>query len=80
MLYHDYQVKMINDLFLLLDPGISITALNKTACDAFGEQVCLIRVTPGRKITFQISVSGDYQPYMISWYKFYSAQGPQFHG
>ncbi|XP_019367192.1 PREDICTED: fibrillin-1-like isoform X3 [Gavialis gangeticus] len=62
------------------DPGISITAFNKTACDAFGEQVCLIRVTPGRKITFQISVSGDYQPYMIGWYKFYSAQGPQSHG
>ncbi|XP_065431013.1 uncharacterized protein LOC101938923 [Chrysemys picta bellii] len=61
------------------EPAVSITVFNNSDCDGFGEQVCLIKVMTGRTVTFRVSIAGNHQPSMIKWYKFYSAQGPQFH-
>ncbi|XP_075762490.1 uncharacterized protein LOC102458689 isoform X3 [Pelodiscus sinensis] len=62
------------------EPGVSITAFNRSACDGFGEQVCLIKVITGAQtVTFRVSIAGNHQPHTIKWYKFYSAQGAKFH-
>ncbi|TFK13646.1 actin-1-like [Platysternon megacephalum] len=61
------------------EPAVSITVFNNSDCDGFGEQVCLIKVMTGRTVTFRVSIAGNHHPSMIKWYKFYSAQGPQFH-
>nr|XP_020663692.1 uncharacterized protein LOC110086824 isoform X1 [Pogona vitticeps] len=61
------------------DPGFRITTSNLSACDGFGEQVCLLKVTE-RKVTFGVTVSalGHRRSYIVWWYKFYIGQSPQF--
>ncbi|XP_061457734.1 uncharacterized protein LOC133372736 [Rhineura floridana] len=65
---------------LCQDPGFRITISNASACDGFGEQVCLLKATE-RKVTFKVlvSTSGHYQMHEVRWYKLYSGQSPQFY-
>lgn len=73
--------KLIWLSLLLTEPDFRITVSNEIACDALGEQVCLIRAVPENKVTFSVSVviSGVSESYTVRWYKFYTGQDPQFH-
>ncbi|XP_060115590.1 uncharacterized protein LOC132587333 [Heteronotia binoei] len=62
------------------DPGVHLTVSKTFPCDRVGEQVCFLKVPPGRKVTLTVSlsISGKRHSYAVLWYKFYSGQSPQF--
>ncbi|XP_039223595.1 uncharacterized protein LOC120319161 isoform X1 [Crotalus tigris] len=61
-------------------PAFHLTVSDASLCDEMGEQVCLLHVKEPT-VTFRVSVSASAtrrRPSLV-WYKFYTAQSPQFH-
>nr|XP_014346874.1 PREDICTED: uncharacterized protein LOC106704361 [Latimeria chalumnae] len=59
-------------------PKASITVLDVRHCDGTGVQTCLVKRAVGENITFKVAIAGNYYPGQITWFKFYSSEGPQF--